>query len=65
MSDVITSYPTSVNGIFVLIIKYQTLDKNISNFIFYRLEFSEIIFRDKIVSFHIWTNSKIQVLHRE
>ena len=40
-------------------IKYQTLDKNIPNFNFYRLEFSAILrknFHDKIVSFHIWTN---------
>ena len=39
-------------------IKYETLDKNISSFNFYRLEFSAILrgnFRDKIVSFHIWT----------
>ena len=48
--------------------KYQTLDKNISNYIFYRLEFSAIlwkIFCDKNVSFHIWTNYSIQDLYRE
>ena len=43
-------------------IKYQTLDKYILSFNFYRLEFSAIfgkIFRYKIVSFHIWTNYRI------
>ena len=38
-SAIISSYPTSVSGIIVFI-KYQTLDKKISNFIFFRLEFS-------------------------
>ena len=50
-------------------IKYQTQDKNISNYIFYRLEFSAILWKknfwDKNVSFHIWTNYSIQDLYRE
>ena len=47
-------------------IKYQlqTLDKNISSLVFFRLEFSAI-FRDKIVSFHIWTNCRTYDLYRE
>ena len=51
---IISSYSTSMSGIVQCFIKYQTLDKNISNFIFYRLEFSAIlreIFRDKNLYF--------------
>ena len=44
------------------LIKYQTLDKNISNFISTDSSFRPFwvkIFRDKIISFHIWTNYRI------
>ena len=40
LAELSTMYPTSVSGI--SFIKYQTLNKNILNFIFYRLEFLAI-----------------------
>ena len=42
-SAIIGSYPISVNGIIVLLNTDQTLDENIVNFIFYRLESSTIL----------------------
>ena len=60
--------PTSVIGIIVLINtkNWIKISSDISNFIFYQLEFSAVLrenfpsLDDKIVSFHIWTNYRIQ-----
>ena len=41
--------------------KVVNKSNKISNYIFYRLESVSVIFRQKIVSFHIWTNYRIKI----
>ena len=66
-SAIISSYPTSVSGIIVLLntkhwIKiFRAIFSTDSSF----RPFCGNIFCDKNVSFHIWTNYSIQDLYRE